>query len=376
MHQDRATSVDYHWMARAIQLAKKGQYTTSPNPRVGCVIVSDTNEMVGEGFHIQAGTPHAEVHALAMAGVRAKNATAYVTLEPCSHFGRTPPCADGLIAAGVKKVVVAMVDPNPQVAGQGIKKLTKAGIEVVSGVMEDLAKELNLGFINRMTTGRPYVRVKLATSIDGQVALANGQSQWITGAQARQDVQRYRAQSCAVVTGQGTVQADDPSLLVRPLDAKFTNYPLADIRQPLRVVIDGHNKLSLTQKMFHDGFPVWLVNNSERVDSVPSHVKQLTVPATSGHVCLSALLEELAKAGHNDVWVEAGGQLAGAFIAQGLVDELIVYQAPKLLGNKAQGMVALPDFMSLEDVPIFTLVDFRQIGQDIKLIYRPRNDLQ
>lgn len=367
--QSTPCQTDEYWMALAIKLAKKGLFTTSPNPRVGCVIVAN-NACVGEGYHVQAGSPHAEVNALASAGIAAQGATAYVTLEPCSHTGRTPPCADALIRAGVARVVIGMTDPNPVVKGNGIGKLTVAGIVVTTGVREADARALNPGFIKRMETGLPWVRVKLGASIDGKIALRNKASKWITGSEARHDVQRLRAMSCAIVTGSGTVLADDPSLLVRADTALLDGYPLAEIRQPVRVVLDSQQQLSPHYAMFNDGHPVWLVNQrSEQPFS--ASVAQMHIELNAHNkIDLLTLLKQLAAKGINEVLVEAGAGLCGAFLSQGLVDELIVYQAPKLLGEKGVSMVNLPDYSSLNDVPQLHLVDVSPIAEDIRLTFR------
>ncbi|HBI77768.1 MAG TPA: bifunctional diaminohydroxyphosphoribosylaminopyrimidine deaminase/5-amino-6-(5-phosphoribosylamino)uracil reductase RibD, partial [Alteromonas macleodii] len=323
---------DYFWMAKAIQLAQQGRFTTSPNPRVGCVIVDENNQLLGQGYHIQAGTPHAEVHALRQASNArpqgAKGATAYVTLEPCSHFGRTPPCAVALVEAKVARVVIAMTDPNPNVCGNGISILQEAGIEVVSEVMAAEAAALNPGFIKRMLTGKPFVRVKLGISLDGKIALQNGVSQWITGAEARRDVQQYRAQSCVVLTGSGTVKADNPSLLVREQEAQFTNYPLEHIRQPARVVVDSKSKLTRDYTLFNDGNITFTATSQAHPDTATQHYLQLD--EKDGKLDLHALMSALGDKQYNEVWVEAGPGLAGALLQEGLVDELICYQAPKL----------------------------------------------
>ena len=296
---------DYFWLAKAIQLAQQGRFTTSPNPRVGCVIVDENNHLLGQGYHIQAGTPHAEVHALRQASNArpqgAKGATAYVTLEPCSHFGRTPPCAVALVEAKVARVVIAMTDPNPNVCGNGISILQEAGIEVVSEVMAAEAAALNPGFIKRMLTGKPFVRVKLGISLDGKIALQNGVSQWITGAEARRDVQQYRAQSCVVLTGSGTVKADNPSLLVREQEAQFTNYPLEHIRQPARVVVDGKSKLSRDYTLFNDGNITFY-----DVTGSPRHRYSALSPTDEkdGKLDLHALMSALGDKQYNEVWVE------------------------------------------------------------------------
>ena len=364
---------DYFWMAKAIQLAQKGRFTTSPNPRVGCVIVDENNQLLGQGYHVQAGTPHAEVHALRQASNArsngAKGATAYVTLEPCSHFGRTPPCANALIEAQVARVVVAMTDPNPNVCGNGINMLQAAGIEVISDVMAAEAAALNPGFTKRMLTGKPFVRVKLGISLDGKIALQNGVSQWITGPEARRDVQRYRAQSCAVLTGSGTVAADNPSLLVREQEAKFENYPLEHIRQPARIVVDSQSKLNRDFNLFNDGHVTFTATLQAHPDTSVGHYIQ--VDEKDGKVDLHGLMSALGDKQYNEVWVEAGPGLAGALLQEGLVDELICYQAPKLLGDKGVSMVNLPAFTALNQSISLSLIENRQVGNDIKLIFRP-----
>ena len=364
---------DYFWMAKAIQLAQQGRFTTSPNPRVGCVIVDENNQLLGQGYHIQAGTPHAEVHALRQASNArpqgAKGATAYVTLEPCSHFGRTPPCAIALVEAKVERVVIAMTDPNPNVCGSGISILQEAGIEVVSEVMAAEAAALNPGFIKRMLTGRPFVRVKLGISLDGKIALQNGVSQWITGAEARRDVHQYRAQSCVVLTGSGTVQADNPSLLVREKEAQFEKYPLDHIRQPARVVVDSKSKLSRDYTLFNDGNITFTATSQAHPDTATQHYLQLD--EKDGKLNLHSLMSALGDKQYNEVWVEAGPGLAGALLQEGLVDELICYQAPKLLGDKGVSMVNLPAFTSLNECISLSLIENRQVGNDIKLIFRP-----
>lgn len=362
-------NTDYAWMAKAIQLARRGLFTTTPNPRVGCIIVDDDNNLVGQGYHIQAGTPHAEIHALKQAKHKAKGATAYVTLEPCSHFGRTPPCADALVDAGVTRVVVAMTDPNPNVSGNGISRLQDAGIDVVTGIMAAEAAALNPGFIKRMVTGKPLVRVKLAVSLDGKIALENGVSQWITGPDARRDVQRHRAASCAVLTGSGTVSADDPSLLVRPHEAQLSDYPLESIRQPVRVVVDGADALGQGYQCFRDGYPTYLATTVKHPDSEGNGYR-LALPANNGKVDLSALMRELGAMQLNEVWVEAGPGLTGALLTAGEVDELICYQASKLLGDKARSMVTLPNFASLAETPDLSLLNVKHVGNDVKLHYQ------
>ncbi|GFD70185.1 bifunctional diaminohydroxyphosphoribosylaminopyrimidine deaminase/5-amino-6-(5-phosphoribosylamino)uracil reductase RibD [Alteromonas sp. KUL106] len=365
--------IDYSWMAKAIQLAQKGRFTTSPNPRVGCVIVDQSNQLIGQGYHIQAGTPHAEVHALRQAAKArsegAKGATAYVTLEPCSHFGRTPPCAKALIEGQVARVVIAMTDPNPNVCGKGIAMLQAAGIEVVSDVMAAEAAALNPGFTKRMLTGKPFVRVKLGISVDGKIALQNGVSQWITGPEARRDVQRYRAQSCVVLTGSGTVTADNPSLLVREQEANFEDYPIEHIRQPARVVVDSKSTLSRDFNLFNDGHVTFTATSQAHPDTSTGHY--IPLKEKNGKVDLHELMSALGDKQYNEVWVEAGPGLAGALLHEGLVDELICYQAPKLLGDKGISMVNLPAFTALNQSISLSLIENRQVGNDIKLIFRP-----
>ncbi|KAF1053238.1 MAG: Riboflavin biosynthesis protein RibD [Stenotrophomonas maltophilia] len=357
---------DEAWMARALELARKGLYSTHPNPRVGCVIVRD-GEVVGEGWHVRAGEPHAEVHALRQAGARVRGATAYVTLEPCSHFGRTPPCADALVEAGVTRVVAAMQDPNPQVAGQGLLRLIQAGITVQSGVLEAEARELNVGFIKRMESGLPYVRVKLAMSLDGRTAMASGESQWITGPQARAAVQRLRARSSVVLSGADTVLLDDARLTVRAeelgLGAEQT--ALAARRPPLRVLVDGKLRVPLTAPFFAAG-PT-LVATCAAAEARARYEENghelLAVPGADTHVDLARLLTELGARGANEVLVEAGPKLAGAFARQGLVDEYRIFMAPRLLGSNARPLLDWP-LTRMAEAPALRIGDIRAVGDD------------
>ncbi len=360
-----AIATDYHWMAQAIQLAQRGLYSTSPNPRVGCIILDKQGSLAGQGYHIEAGGAHAEVHALREAGAASRGGTAYVTLEPCSHFGRTPPCANALIEAGVARVVVAMTDPNPNVSGSGIARLQEAGIEVITEVMAAQAAALNPGFIKRMMTGKPLVRVKLGISLDGKIALANGVSQWITGPAARRDVQRYRAQSCAILTGSGTVRADNPSLLVRAQEARFDDYPLHAIRQPIRIVVDSKQSLPADLQVFNDGKVTYVATTRQPAETERS-AQVLSLPDKDGQVDLGALMARLGAMQLNEVWVEAGPGLAGALLQQGEVDELIVYQAPKLLGSEAISMVSLPAFNTLAETVALRMTDSRKVGNDMR----------
>ena len=365
---------DEFYMARAFELARLGRFTTAPNPNVGCVIVRD-GEIVGEGYHLRAGEPHAEVHALRMAGERARGATAYVTLEPCSHHGRTPPCADALVAAGVARVVAAMQDPNPEVAGRGLYKLQQAGIDVRHGLMLSDAEAVNPGFLKRMRTGFPYVQLKLGASLDGRTAMASGESQWITSPQARQDVQRLRAQSAAILSTSATVLADDPSLTVRwdELDAATQSlYPRENLRQPLRIILDSRNRVTPQHRVVRAPGATWLARLQPDDRSWPQDVEQLTFPAHGGGVDLVVMMMQLAKRQVNSIWVEAGAALSGALLQAGLVDELILYIAPKLMGDNGRGLCPLPGLERLADAPEFVFSEVRQIGPDLRLRLKPK----
>lgn len=362
-------------MARAIELAARGLYTTEPNPRVGCVLAQGA-EIVGEGWHVRAGEGHAEVNALAQAGARARGATAYVTLEPCSHFGKTPPCADALVQAGVARVVAAMRDPNPLVAGRGLDRLREAGIQVECGLLESAARELNPGFIKRMEQGLPFVRVKLAMSLDGRTAMASGESQWITGADARSDVQRLRARSGAVVTGADSVLLDDSALTLRADQLGLEAPVLAAIgsRQPLRVLVDGRLRVPLDRRLFRQTGPV-LVVTAQAPDAQAAYraagAELLSLPnAESRYVDLPALLSELSRRGCNEVLVETGAVLAGAFLRAGLVDEVILYMAPRLLGSRARPLLELP-LDNMAEAMDMDITDVRAIGRDWRITARP-----
>ena len=363
---------DVAFMQLALDLAKQGEFTTTPNPSVGCVLVKD-GEVVGKGFHAKAGEPHAEVMALREAGEKARGATAYVTLEPCSHFGRTPPCTKGLVEAGVSKVIAAMCDPNPQVAGKGLQILSDAGIESAVGLLEENAEQLNKGFLKRMRTGKPFVQLKLAMSIDGKTAMASGESKWITGAQARADVQQYRAKASAILSTSQTVLADDPSLNVRweelPPDVK-ADYPQEKLRQPVRVILDSSHKVRSDFKVFSTESPVWLVGEEDySLTDFPLFTDYLKLDRNQGETRLQALMAELGKRQINTLWVEAGATLAGALIAENLVDELIIYMAPKLLGDQARDLCHLPNLTQLADAPLWQLQSCEPVGDDLKLIY-------
>ena len=368
------SAADREWMSRALMLAERGVYTTEPNPRVGCVLVAD-GRIVGEGWHVRAGEGHAEVNALAQAGDLARGATAYVTLEPCSHFGRTPPCADALVKAGVHRVVAAMQDPNPQVAGNGLNRLREAGIEVDCGLLEAQAQALNPGFIKRMQQGLPWVRVKLAMSLDGRTAMASGESKWITGPAARADVQRLRARSGAVVSGADSVLLDDSALTVRAaeLGLPADEAAAAAERQPLRVLIDSLRRVPLDQRFFRETGPTLVISTSAEQaadDYRAAGSELLAVPGADGKVDLHAVLQTLAERGCNEVLVEAGAGLSGAFWRAGLVDELIVYMAPRLLGSQARPLMQLP-FESMSEAMDVAIVDMRAIGQDWRITARP-----
>jgi diaminohydroxyphosphoribosylaminopyrimidine deaminase/5-amino-6-(5-phosphoribosylamino)uracil reductase len=365
--------LDAHYMARALELARKGLYSTHPNPRVGCVVVRD-GQVVGEGWHVRAGEPHAEVHALRQAGELARGATAYVTLEPCSHHGRTPPCAEALVNAGVARVVAAMQDPNPQVAGRGLLRLMQAGIMVQSGVMETEARALNVGFIKRMEQGLPYVRVKLAMSLDGRTAMASGESQWITGPAARSAVQRLRARSSVVLTGADSVLADGARMTVRAselgLDTEAT--ALAVARQPLRVLIDGRLKVPLDAPFYQAGsaLVVTCAAAQARERYEQQGLELLALPGSDGHVDLRKLLSELASRGVNELLVEAGPRLAGAFARMGLVDEYQLFVAGKFLGSSARPLLDWP-LAQMSEAPALKIIEMRAVGDDWRVIAIP-----
>lgn len=370
MSTERAV-LDAHYMARAIELARKGLYTTHPNPRVGCVIVRD-GQIVGEGWHVRAGEPHAEVHALRQAGELARGACAYVTLEPCSHFGRTPPCAEALVKAGVGRVVAAMQDPNPQVAGNGLKRLAEAGIEVASGVLEAEARGLNPGFLKRMEHGLPYVRVKLAMSLDGRTAMASGESQWITGPAARSAVQRLRARSSVVLSSASSVLADNARMTVRGdelgLDPETTALALS--RSPQRVLIDGRQRLPLDAPFYQAGPALVVSAAGDDPRYAAAGHELLCLPGTDGQVDLRSLLLELARRGTNEVLVEAGPGLAGAFARLGLVDEYQLFIAGKFLGSSARPLLDWP-LAHMREAPALKIIEMRAVGDDWRVIAIP-----
>lgn len=344
-------------MARALELAAKGLYTTTPNPRVGCV-VTQGESVVGEGWHEQAGGPHAEVIAIGKSGARAAGATAYVTLEPCNHEGRTPPCVDFILSNKIKRVVAAMLDPNPQ-AAHGGAKLAAAGIAFEHGLMEAEARELNIGFISRMTRDRPWVRMKIAATLDGRTALADGRSQWITGPAARRDGHRWRARACAILTGIGTVKADDPRLTVRDIDTP---------RQPLRVVVDSRLEIRHDAKVLEGGGAlIFTAIDADRPLNAETH----RLPNPHGKVELPEMLNELARRGVNELHVEAGFRLNGSLVREGCVDEFLIYLNPSLLGDDAQGMLSIPGFASLDERIKLNIMSMDRVGDDIRILARP-----
>ena len=362
---------DHQMMHRALMLARRGLMTTRPNPAVGCVITSD-NKVVGEGWHHQAGEPHAEVHALRSAGQKARGATAYVTLEPCSHIGRTPPCCDALIEAGVKRVVVAMQDPNPRVSGNGIQRLKAAGISVDVGVLQSAAESLNPGFISRMTRQRPWVTLKMATSLDAKTALSDGRSQWITSSAARSDVQFFRAQADAILSGAATILADDPKLTVR-VDQWPKSRPLPEpLKQPVRIIIDSQHRVNDEARVFDSPAPVWLVRTTPGKPSCHPHCHELIIAADpNGKVSLPALMVELANREINQLWTECGANLAGALIQQQLCDRLMIYSSGQLLGHHGRSVIDMNEPLNLASAPRFKIIDRRQVGPDQRLVAVP-----
>jgi diaminohydroxyphosphoribosylaminopyrimidine deaminase/5-amino-6-(5-phosphoribosylamino)uracil reductase len=361
---DSAESRDFDYMAWALRLARNGLYTTHPNPRVGCVLVRD-GQVIGEGWHAKAGGDHAEIAALKQAE-NAQGATAYVTLEPCSHHGRTPPCADALVNAGIRRVVAAMQDPNPLVAGNGLAKLRAAGIETVCGVLEEDARRLNPGFIRRMTTRRPFVRSKLAMSLDGRTALESGESRWITSSEARMDAHRLRAQSSAILTGIGTVLADDPALTARIE---------GDVLHPVRIVLDSQLRMPTHAKLAKlPGRSLILTASGDRrrmAELQETGFEIHRIAERDGRIDLNAVMAFLADQHINELLIEAGPILNGALLAENLADEWIVYMAPCVLGDRGRGLFALPGLQTMADKKILKLADVRQVGPDLKLTYTP-----
>ncbi len=355
------TPADHKFMAQALRLAERGLYTTDPNPRVGCVIVND-GVMVGEGWHVRAGELHAEIHALKAAGDQAEGATAYVTLEPCCHHGRTAPCSEALIKAKLARLVVAMQDPHTRVDGGGIAQLREAGIQVDTGLMQEQAAALNPGFIKRMQRGRPFVRCKLGMSLDGRTAMASGESKWITSAAAREDVQRLRARSSAMLTGVGTVLADDPSMTVRLENVE---------RQPLRVVVDTNLSMPSSAKMLSLPGRTLVMTCSDD-DGARQRLQQAgaevsVMPYCSNSVSMDAVLDTLGEMEINEVLLETGATLSGAMLQQGLIDELIIYMAPVLMGDSARGLFHLPGLEKMADKIQLKFSDIRAVGKDWRI---------
>ena len=351
----RFSAFDHAMMARALGLAEKGLFTTTPNPRVGCVIASG-ERIVAEGWHEKAGSPHAEVVALERAGARAAGATLYINLEPCNHQGRTPPCAQALIGAKVARVVAAMRDPNPQAAGGG-EALAAAGIRFEHGLLEDAARELNIGFVSRMTRGRPWVRLKAAATLDGRTALDDGRSQWITGEEARRDGHRWRARACAVLTGAGTVRTDDPRLTVRKVGTS---------RQPLRVVVDSHLETPPAAKVLHGEKALVF---AAKGGALPN-AEVVALPNPNGKVDLPKMLQELGRRGINELHVEAGFRLNGSLLREGCVDEVLLYLNPSLLGASSQGIADLAA-SSLEGRTRLRILSLERFGEDLRILARP-----
>jgi len=356
------STLDHLHMARALRLAERGRFTTRPNPMVGCVIAHD-DRVVGEGWHQRTGGPHAEVFALRQAGAEARGATAYVTLEPCAHHGRTPPCALALIEAGVTRVVAAMRDPFPKVDGGGFTLLLAAGIEVTEGLMAAQARELNLGFLSRVERGRPWLRVKLAASLDGRTAMADGTSKWITGDAARQDVQHWRARAGAILTGADTVLADDPQLTVRLADT--------DVLPPLRVVLDSRLRSLECARVREGGAPTLYLHDASVSPPDAADAEFASVPGRDGRLDLGAVLALLAERGINEVHTEAGATLSGALLSGGWVDELLLYQAPTLLGEHGRPLLGGLGIHAMQQQRRLRLVDQRAVGTDLRLLLRP-----
>ncbi len=359
-----ASSSDFQYMAHALKLAERGLYTTDPNPRVGCVIVRD-DKIVGEGWHQYVGQPHAEVHALKAAGKLAHGATAYVTLEPCCHHGLTPPCTGALIRANIRRVVIAMKDPNPIVSGNGIQELIQAGIKVESGVSQSSAEALNPGFISRMRKGRPFVRCKLAMSLDGRTAMASGESRWITSSTARRDVHLLRARSSAIVTGINTILADDPSLTVRDVD-------IDDYMQPLRIVVDTRLRIPENAKMLTLDGKTMIATASHDIEvtrQIIQHdgIEIFQFPLKGRHVDLTALMDALTIQQVNEVLIEAGPTLSSGMLTAGLVDELVIYMAPHLMGSTAKPLFQLPGLSEMSDRIDLNITDIRAVGTDWRI---------
>ncbi len=353
------SAFDHAMMRRALALAERGLYSATPNPRVGCVITQG-ERVVAEGFHERTGWPHAEALALGAAGREARGATVYVSLEPCNHYGKTPPCSDALIRAKVARVVAALSDPNPK-AAHGGKALAAAGIRFEAGLLEDEAREMNIGFVSRMTRERPWVRMKIAATLDGRTALTNGRSQWITGPEARRDGHHWRARACAVLTGIGTVRADDPRLTVREVETP---------RQPLRVVVDSRLEIPESARILEGGGALVFCGAADLPRPVPG-AEVVALPNAKGKVDLAAMLKELARRGVNELHVEAGFRLNGSLVREGCVDEFLIYLNPSFLGDSAQGMLELPEFGALDARLKLALRSVERVGGDLRILARP-----
>ncbi|MXP51379.1 bifunctional diaminohydroxyphosphoribosylaminopyrimidine deaminase/5-amino-6-(5-phosphoribosylamino)uracil reductase RibD [Pantoea sp. SoEX] len=366
--------IDEVYMARALQLAKRGCFTTAPNPNVGCVIVNNGN-IVGEGWHKKTGEDHAEIQALKIAGSQAKNSTVYVTLEPCSHHGLTPPCCYALIKAGINRVVCAVQDPNPIVSGKGFNLLQQAGIKVNHGLMMEESKEINRGFFKRMCTGYPWLQLKLGISLDGRIAMIDKNSKWITSEDSRNDVQIYRAKSSAIISTSSTVLSDNPFLTVRwsKIQKQINFLPNKKLLcQPVRVIIDRNNRVTPKHKLISQAGQIWLIRHKHDQNIWPSNVVQMILPLCQKKSMLSQILLLLGKHEINNVLVEAGGIFSGALIKANLIDELIIYIAPKILGHNSISFCTLPGLNNLKDAPTFTYTDIKRIGNDIRLTLMPK----
>lgn len=366
---------DQYYMAQALRLAERGLWTTDPNPRVGCVIVHE-GQIVGEGWHQVAGEPHAEIHALKMAKEKAEGSTCYITLEPCCHYGRTPPCTDALINAKIARVVIAVTDPNPLVSSKGIEQLLHAGIMVETGILGEEAEQLNIGFFKRMRHNRPHIRCKLAMSVDGRTAMASGESHWITSKDARMDVQTLRARSSAIMTGAGTILADNPSLTVREEDLPEHVRSAAKIRQPLRVIVDEHLSTPADAKILAAAGQtvIFTASSSESVKKMleKTGVKVVYLPNRERRIDLNAMCQYLAQEHQvNELLLETGATLGGSMLREGLIDELIIYMAPILMGNKARGLFDLPHLELLEQKIALKIKDLRAVGCDWRITAQP-----
>lgn len=365
---------DEYYMNYAIKLANRGRFTTDPNPNVGCVIVRD-KKIVGVGWHQCAGELHAEISALRMADNLAYGSTVYITLEPCTHYGLTPPCCNELIKAGIARAVIAMKDPNPKVNGFGLHLLKKAGIDVIYGVMFSAAAKINQGFIKRMLTGMPFIQLKLGMSLDGRTAMSNGKSKWITSLESRRDVQNFRAQSSAILSTSSTILSDDPKLTVRWKELNQTNklyLPKQKLRQPIRIIIDSNNLITPEHKIINQPGKIWLIRCQKDILNWPINVKQIVVPRHKNYISLKESFLMLGKLKINTVLVEAGASLSGAMIQSKMIDEIILYIAPRLLGNNARGLFNINNLNNLSDSPFFSFTEICQLGQDLRIKLIPK----